>query len=180
VRGIKSGLISILAIGLLAGSTAGVAAQDEAADHMAPAVVTGTIFSKSDDADGTASAADGATLLEGVASTNKWNASDRRLSGTSTYTGNWLQYPAAGFQVEAATRVLENDDGRWVGTATAFADVNRNVGPPVNTNTVILHGEGAYEGLTAYVLTDYSERPATFVAAIFPGEMPPFPELPAE
>ena len=130
MRRLRLTLAGTVTLALLGGLGGVVATQDEAAEPMAPAVVTGTIFSKSHDADGTASAADGATLTEGVASTHRWNASDPRLSGTSTYTGNWLEYPAAGFQVEAATRVLENDDGRWVGTATAFVDVDRSVGPP--------------------------------------------------
>ena len=36
MRGVKATTISILAVGLLAGSAVGVAAQDDAADPMAP------------------------------------------------------------------------------------------------------------------------------------------------
>ena len=165
MRAIKTTTISILAVGLLAGSAVGVAAQD---DPTAPALVTGTVALVSD-TNGSSSLVDGALVIEGTGSVNTWEASDPRLSGSSTYTGNWQRYNAAGFQVEAATRVLENDAGRWVGTATALAGHN------FNTDTVILHGEGAYEGLTAYVLMDWHTDPTTFTAAIFAGEMPAFP-----
>lgn len=67
-----------------------------------------------------------------------------------------------------------NDEGRWVGTATAFATYT------FNTDTVVLHGEGAYEGLTAYVLMDGSTEPPKIQAAIFAGEMPPVPEAVSE
>jgi hypothetical protein len=174
VKGLKPTLISILAIGLLAGSAVGVAAQDEAADPMAPAYVTGTVASGGGGSQGTTTSADGFTRIDGYESTNLWEASDPRLNGTAFYTGNWQRYGAAGFQVEAGTRVLENDGGRWVGTTTALARGG------VNTDTVVLHGEDAYDGLTAYVLMDWTSSPTSFVAAIFPGEMPPFPELPAE
>ena len=42
MRTIKTTTISILAVGLLAGSAVGVAAQDEVADPMAPATFSGT------------------------------------------------------------------------------------------------------------------------------------------
>jgi hypothetical protein len=61
VRGIKTTTISILAIGLLAGSAVGAAAQD---GTMAPASVTGTVSSVSDDSDGTTVFADGVAVIE--------------------------------------------------------------------------------------------------------------------
>lgn len=36
----------------------------------------------------------------------------------------------------------------------------------------IMHGENAYEGLTAYVVVDEESGPITFSAVIFPGDMP--------
>ena len=40
---VKSPAIVVVAVGLMAGSAVGVAAQSEEADAMAPAVVTGTV-----------------------------------------------------------------------------------------------------------------------------------------
>jgi hypothetical protein len=45
----------------------------------------------------------------------------------------------------------------------------------IDRDKVILSGDGAYEGLSAYLLIDWSSTPADFIGAIFPGEMPPFP-----
>jgi hypothetical protein len=179
VSKVKNTLISAMAIGLLAGSTVGVAAQDEAADSMAPAYVTGTVADGGGGSRGTTTSADGFTRIDGYESTNLWEASDPRLNGTAFHTGNWQRYGAAGFQVEAGTRVLENDGGRWVGTTTALARGDLASGE-VNTDTMVLHGEDAYDGLTAYVLMDWTSSPTSFAAAVFPGEMPSFPELPAE
>ena len=49
-------------------------------------------------------------------------------------------------------------------------------GEAPDARTVVLHGEGAREGLTAYFVLDWSAEPHTLTAAMFPGEMPPFPE----
>ena len=46
------------------------------------------------------------------------------------------------------------------------------------TLTLVMQGQDAYEGLTAYVVMDLPGR--TFNAAIIPGGMPEFPEPPAE
>ena len=45
--------------------------------------------------------------------------------------------------------------------------------------TVLFTGEGGYEGLSAYLLGDWTEEPVAVEGAVFPGEMPPFPEFPA-
>jgi hypothetical protein len=143
-----------------------------AADPMAPATVTGIERSTGSMGLGTTTYDRGVTRIEGATSTGVWEASDPRLSGEVTYVGNWHRYSTApAFQVEAASRVVVNEGGGWVGTATALA--GDKVG---NYDTVVLTGEGAYAGLTAYVLMDWTKDPATFVGAIFPGEMPSPPE----
>ncbi len=171
MRTLQLSLVGMLTLALLGGLSAMVVAQD---DPMAPALVTGSVIKRSSGPTiGTVTTNEyGATLRTGFVGFAEWEASDPRLSGTDTYTGNWQRY-AAGFQVEASTRVVENDDGRWVGTATGLDDSR------ITTDAVIMHGEDAFEGLTAYVVIDYTASPIEFVAAIFPGEMPPFPE-PAE
>jgi hypothetical protein len=174
VKGLKPTLISAIAIGLLAGSAVGVAAQDEATDTMAPAYVTGTVTPGSVGSEGTTTYVDDFIGLDGYESTDRLAASDPRLTGTVSYTGNSKIYEAARFDVQAGTVVLVSDDGRWVGTTTGLSSYG------LNSDTVVLHGEDAYEGLTAYVLLDWTSSPASFKAAIFPGEMPAFPEMPTE
>jgi hypothetical protein len=168
MRTLRMSLAGTVILALLGGPSATVVAQD---DPMAPVFVTGSVTRISKGPTGTVSIDEyGATLRTGFVGIAEWEASDPRLSGTETYTGNWQRYATADHQVEASTRVVENAYGRWVGTATALA------GPGIETDTVILHGEDAYDGLTAYVLVDYKVFPIEFVAAIFPGVMPPFPE----
>ena len=168
MKGLKAISISVVALSLLAGSAVGVAAQD---DPMAPAAVTGTITPWSEVSAGTTSSVDGATVMDGARFSSTWAASDPRLSGTTTITTNWKLYEDLRMLVEAANYSLENDGGRWAGTATSL--VGEQAG---DTDTVVLHGVDAYEGLAAYVVIDRASR--TFNAAVLPGGMPDFP--PAE
>ena len=173
MRTLRLTVVGTVMLALLGGLPAAVMAQSEA-DPMAPAAVTGTAQSYSLESPGTTSSCGDQTCIDGVRSANSWDASDTRLTGEVTYIGNWREYPGAGFQVEGATRVLENDGGRWVGTATAL------VRDGLNSDTIVLHGQDAYEGLTAYILMDWATEPATFVGAIFAGELPQFPEPPTD
>ena len=135
--------------------------------------VSGTIVesTSSIDTDGTYEVQDGVIQRKGIHYTNLWETSDSRLSGTATYDADWIRFPQSDFQVEAATHVLQNADGRWVGQGSALA-----VPRATNTDIAILRGEGAYEGLTAYVAMDWTVQPPTIAAAIFPGVMPEAPE----
>ena len=169
MRTLRLSLVGAVILVLLGGTSGVAAAQD---DPMAPASVTGSITKTDKGPYGTVTTDEhGAMLRTGFVGIAEWEASDPRLSGTDTYAGNW-QY-SAGSSVEASTRVVENDGGRWVGTGTGLTNSR------ITTDAVIMQGEDAYEGLTAYVVIDYTTSPIEFVAAIFPGEMPPFPE-PAE
>ena len=40
----------------------------------------------------------------------------------------------------------------------------------------VLTGEGAYDGLSAYLVTDFTETPPMVQGAVFAGEMPPAPD----
>ena len=174
---LRLSLAGAVILALLGGTGGAVLAQD---DPMAPATVTGSVRHISGSPVGDRSSVDGVLRQSGASLTHRWEASDPRLSGTEAYTKTWDHYPL-GFDVDATSRVLENDTGRWVGTGVGLAGVFINTDTPLlNTATVILHGEGAYEGLTAYLLMERgASGSATFAGAIFPGEMPPVPE-PAE
>ena len=61
----RTTLMTAIAIGLLAGSAVGVAAQDEAADPKALAYVTGTVAPESVGSEGTTTYADGFLGIDG-------------------------------------------------------------------------------------------------------------------
>jgi len=138
-------------------------------EPAAAAVVTGTIIASTSPADtqGNHDVSAGVIRTDGIHHTNTWETSDPRLSGTATYDAEWIRFPPDDFQVESAVHVLENAEGRWVGSGSALSKSNLT-----NTDIAIMSGEGAYEGLTAYVLMDWTAHPPTIEAAIFPGEMP--------
>ena len=165
MKGLKTSLMAAIAIGLLAGSSVGVAAQGE---PMAPAAVTGTITPWIEESAGTTSSVDAATVTNGARIVSTWEASDPRLSGTTSITTNWKLFEGLRMLVEAANYSLDNEGGRWAGTATSL--LGERFG---ETDTVVLHGEDAYEGLTANVVIDRASR--TFNAAVLPGGMPEFP-----
>ena len=177
MRAIKTSVISILVVGLLAGTAVGVAAQDE--DAMAAAAVTGTASGFTQESGGSPTLLeDFAMLAEGLHLTSTWDVSDPRLSGDNAIAGNTIRYNEHRMQVGAGDATLENDGGRWVGLVTVLE--GEQLG---ETGTYILQGEGAYEGLTAYVVTQRIEGDPdgaqTLDAAIFPHEMTPFPEAAA-
>jgi hypothetical protein len=165
---------------LVAGPGSGSAPNAAELDASLAAVITGKILPSSSplDSDGTSEVGDdGVTRTEGIHYTNTWETSDPRLSGRATLDGVWVRFPLEDLQIEAASHVLENDEGRWVGSSSAL--VNRSsLGE--NLDVAILRGEGAYEGLTAFVLMDWTSFPAKIEAAIFPGEMPATPAPLAE
>jgi hypothetical protein len=176
MRTLRLSLAGTIILMLLGGLGGAVLAQDEATDLMAPATVTGSVRYIGGEQLGEYSSVDGVVRQSGAFYTHAWEASDPRLSGTEAYPKTWDHYPL-GFDVDATTRVLENDTGRWVGTGVGMERVFISTDATIlSTATVILHGEDAYEGLTAYVLMDEgTDGAATFSAVIFPREMPPFP-----
>ena len=138
---------------------------------MAAAAVTGTTTFHEEVVGGSAAWEDDALRGRGLLFPTTWEASDPRLSGTQTIRANRDLYERLRMQVLTGTSLLENDDGRWVGTAGHLGGAKLG-----ETSTVVMHGEDAYEGLTAYVVMDLETQPASFSAAIFPGDVP---ELPA-
>ena len=170
MKGLKAILIAAIAVGLVAGSTVGVVAQD---DSMEPAAVTGTGTGLQLLAQGSRAWVDGALRGEGLLYTSTWEASDPRLNGALSITANRDLYEKEEMFVASASAAVENDDGGWAGSGTVLE--GEEVG---ETWTLVLQGRDAYEGLTAYVVLGPGGR--SFGAAIFPGEMPESPGPPAQ
>lgn len=174
-----------LAVGLLAASASGAVAQSAVPDPLAPAVVSGTLdTSRLIEEPGTRTAAAGNTVTQlrrGGFTGVTVAASDARLSGdlSLVYNEDEHQDPVASefFAVQNGLYRITNPDGTWRGQMTGFSagyDA-RSEDPRVNMDSVLLHGEGAYEGLTAYLLVDWKQEPASFEGAILPGEWPAEP-----
>ena len=156
---------------------------ESATPEAAQAVVTGAVERVREVSPGTTASDAGVSRTEGQQTINRWIASDPRLSGEETVTANWHRYLSSDITVPeigvgSMTRVLVNDDGRWVGPAGFAFDMGIT---PDQRDIVVMRGEGAYQGLTAFIVMNLEGTGyAPFVGAIVPGEMPPFPELRVE
>jgi hypothetical protein len=179
MRGIRNTTIAILALGLLAGPAVGVGAQDEEATTDAPvgpSYFTGQVFS---DFEGTPFGSNG-VLFEGDAI----EVSDPRVSGSLTRAGtaNFVNDvgDSAVISFQAGAWRIENDAGTWSGQGTGLLRVGPDGPPSVETSTVVLTGEGGYEGHTAYLIVDWAtDDAAAVVGAVLVGDAPTAPELPA-
>lgn len=125
---------------------------------MAAAAVTGTLGPVDFSGSGTVGYADGVT------------SSDPRLGGVLTYVETKVPFPGD-IGVGASRAEIRSDAGAWVGTGTEY-------GGPGALETMILTGEGAYAGLTVYLLLDWGTPGRPFNGIIFPGEMPEAPAAP--
>jgi len=145
-------------------------------DPMGAAWVTGTARG------GTLVGSPEVTAMEGLTrSRYHWTdqtitMSDPRLSGTFEVTYNQDVYDdAAGdlsqFLVGAGTYRIENEAGAWEGP-NIFLNEGAS-GTATVSDTGILVGSGAYEGLSAFLVFEFSPSTASVVGAIFPGELPP-------
>ena len=167
MRVIRTTTISILAVGLLAGSAVGVAAQD--ADPAAPSVWSGELVPAEGEQ---ISFEETPTYLELLGrDSGQIEASDSRISG------DWEQVLAVrvfdpegdGAVLQTATVRVENDGGSWSGTYSGWA------GGPSSQGWNVLTGEGGYDGLTA-VFSQSGE--GALEGLIVPGVAPAVPEAP--
>jgi hypothetical protein len=184
VKGRKTGLISVLVAGLLAGSAVGVAAQD---DEEAAGVTsfTGSFSSDAEwpDVATETELPNGFTETTGHVRLNSWVSSDPRLSGDVATVVNWVLDPD-GFgametggqpnMLNTSITELTNDGGSWLGEGVSMSSTDLDVA----TDNIILVGRDGYDGLTAYVLIDGREWPPTYSGVIFPSAMPDVPEEP--
>jgi hypothetical protein len=189
VRTVKTTTITILAIGLLAGSAIGVTAQDEepAAEPGTPAKVEGTVGQGGDVVqEPTETVVDGVLEVRDLVFGGEWplEMDDPRVTGSVTVAVNQDVHKVSDFVDVVSTAVnmrLENEAGSWSGQGTSIIHAGGTIDQEEVTDllTLILTGTGDYEGLTTYLIVDWTEDPPAVEGAIFAGEIPPFPELPA-
>ena len=172
MRAIRTTTISILALGLLAGSAVGVAAQDE--DPMAPSTFT---MQLADDPVVNTDSAGKRTAVGPVEST------DQRASGTLTQVAASAPVNVAdgdGGEIHTDAVRLVNDGGSWLGSNRGFLTFPSD-GPPTVQFLGELVGEGGYEGLTLFFAQTGDAEDVRWLGVIVPtDEVPAVPELPAE
>ena len=182
MRAIRTITISILAVGLLAGSAVGVAAQDEEAADGATSFTGSVRGGEGVDVETTETdLGNGYLAVDGFTWRNNWVSSDERLTGDVTGVNNWVVGPdgfdawSTGGQPDIiASQVIElvNDGGSWLGEGISFGCT----GFEISRDMYTLVGQGGYEGLTAYVILEVPPGPPTFSGIIFPTAMPEVPE----
>ncbi len=105
--------------------------------------------------------------------------SDPRVSGTLSWVTNLDWHVVSDTEgvlpVTNAWRI-ENDGGTWSGQGTGLS---HQTDGGLTVQTAVLTGEGGYDGLTAFVVFQRTDdEPFAVTGAVFPREMPPFPEAP--
>ena len=182
MRTIKTITIFILAVGLLAGSAVGVAAQDEAADPMAPATFeVGFVNGPGgDELEGTTTDTEYGESRRGFGFVDfPFEAGDARASGLMTFVDN--DEVVGNALARARAMRIVNDEGAWEGTSSAFLRMleEPTAGPPFDhvADIAVLTGEGAYAGLTLVLTSDLD----VWQGYIIPTDLLPLvPDLPAE
>jgi hypothetical protein len=180
MRGITPGLSVILAIGLLAGSAVGVAAQDQA-DPLAAAWVTGAITFAASCDDATIAIEDDVRQERGHRCEPRTvTSSDPRLSGTSVTVWNKDVHSAG--TIRSQTEAIRGDGRGWVCHAPAVLDESASFfAEPIQGSVAFTcTGDGANEGLMALLIYTTKGGQHDLEGLIFPGDLPPLPEVAAE
>ena len=123
---------------------------------------------------------DGLDYTDGFASRGSMVSSDPRLTGTFTYTGNWLFDPARATSdhnstmIRTGTYELTNDGGSWIRRDHGLR--RHRCRRRVPTSSTVFEGHGGYEGLTAVAIASHWDWRGEYVGTIFPAAMPENPE----
>jgi hypothetical protein len=161
MRMIRQAITTVIAIGLVAARPTVVSAQEAAeASPGVPAVFTGGVE---------CGPSVGPSMWQQLAA-----MSDPRLNG-DYYVSVDMDFHGAGAEVWSYTRRIENADGAWQGSTTS---ANLPGAGPNTVVTLVLTGEGAYEGLTALFEETYDNGTCSSEVRglIIGGEPPPAPE----
>lgn len=178
MRTIRNTTIATLVVGFLAGSTAGIAAQDEASEPVVTSFTADRTTQQDQVVEGTSSTVDGLDETIGSVYVGSLVSSDPRFTGTYTSVDNWVLDTTemlddfSNFNViVVSTWELSNDEGSWLIEATSFGNIEQDV----NAGWLEFVGQGGYEGLYAYAAADWQESPQ-IVGTVFPRPMPETPE----
>ena len=177
-RSVAAAVILVLA----AGSLSIAAAQVEIAEPEVPVgvVIEATWTGRPDDGEITTDPSRAFYSVYDRIVSERWEATDPRLSGEATYRGMRHEYPTLGYFLESFEQTLVNEEGSWVGTGTGIASRNDDA-EYGDVYTMALRGAGAYAGLVAYLTAIFPyDEVDTYVwrirGLIVEDELPPFPE----
>ena len=158
MKGLKTTTISILAVGLLAGSTLGVAAQDEATDQVAPVEFTGTTSFGPCSGGQTSTVDEDGVVMERAEGRSCINPSsgfaDPRLQGQFRVWQNNDAFPG-GLHLFMTGFSMHDDEGAWIQRPSLA--LNHPDGTNA-TKVIVMEGEGAYDGLV--VVADLAWDPS--------------------
>ena len=116
-------------------------------------------------------------MTDGDTAAHEWVSSDPRLSGTVTIGEGWSFYPeaseVAGEVVPLVPYELVNAGGSW----RCIASVAAGPEPDLDGHQLLFAGDGAYEGLTAYINVDWGADGHAFTGFIADTEMAEDPAL---
>ncbi len=177
MRTIRLILSGAVLLSLLAMTGAPVGAQE---DTSAATAATGTLTFVAPEPE-TATGGDVTTHEEETLHVHEWTSSDPRLTGTATYTGSWHLYnpPAEDCDDPDATAgtvyEIVNVGGGW--RCGGFRAPVPGPDGANNVHMLVFRGTGGYEGLSAYILIDWSASPFAFSALITPEGTPIGPVL---
>ena len=175
MKRIGTPLVAVLAIGLLAGSVVGVAAQEDA-QPAPPVEFTAQWQFGAMVRPEKVEVVPGALAARGGA----WNpraiieASDPRLAGRLTIVANSDAYTVLGGPIVWHTFFqVENDGGSWRGVPVLGLGIP---GVDAESGDDFLMGQGDYEGLIAVFRTVTEGSTWDLHGYIIEGELPPAPE----
>ena len=182
MRSPRSALASIVTAALMVATAGMTVAQAEADPDAAPVgvVIESTWTGRPDDGQITTDPSRAFYSVYDRIVSERWEATDPRLSGEATYRGMRHEYPTLGYFLESFEQTLVNEEGSWVGTGTGIASRNDDA-EYGDVYTMALRGAGAYAGLVAYLTAIFPyDEVDTYVwrirGLIVEDELPPFPE----
>jgi len=178
---IKSTLIAATSVGLLAGSMLSVAAQDKESDVESVAYATGTAGDPRAVVEPTQQrTSDGQLQIRGLQLDDiPVQFTDSRLSGLLTISSNGAgrDFADGHARFEPRTYRIDNDAGAWTGTGERILALSvQRPRPLINHESMVLFGEGRYEGLVAYVFIELANEEPELEAVILDIEMAPLPD----
>ena len=178
---IKSTFIAATSFGLLVGSMVGVAAQDEESDVQSVAYATGTAGDPQAVVEPTLrQTSDGQLQIRGLRLDDiPVRFTDPRLSGLLTISSNGAgrDYADGHARLEPRTYRIDNDGGAWTGSGERILALSvARPRPLINHESMVLFGEGGYDGLVAYVFIELANEAPELEAVILDVEMAPLPD----
>jgi hypothetical protein len=153
-------------------------AEGETTEPVPPAIVTGAQLGVGEPVqEPVDTVVGGVTQGRGsVIAGDQFEADDPRLTGSfsQTVNGDLRMIGDAAVILISPSMRIENDEGAWSGQCDLLVIADGEPDP----FACLFSGEGAYDGLSAYLVFENPEQPPNpFKGLIFEGDLPPTPAL---